>query len=285
MDMRPRRATIIFDTSALNAIADETASPANLGKLSAQFNIRLTETNLAEVGSTSRAERREQVLALCRRLGQRGECIKPYNWIIEELAKDHFRYPSIFDWRNIPLRSRAIEKELASGGFLGKQDTAEAMRDDAKSSDDEFKALFKEARDNVGLSPSARELSLDQVVDILTSDGGALWKTGIGFYSRATGKELTETEIKEFIETCPPFHAMLLSIGVAQYHGSVRDLKASAQYGAGRLDLFASTYLPYCDQFITEDKRQLNALSAVASKANLETRVRPYAEFREHWLR
>ena len=99
-------------------------------------------------------------------------------------------------------------------------------------------------------------------------------KTGIGFYRRATGIELAEIEVRKFIDDCPPFHAMLLSIGVAHYHGSVRHLNHSAQYDAGRLDLFASTYLPYCDQFITEDKPQLNALSVVAAKAALETQVR-----------
>jgi len=279
-------ATIIFDTSALNAIAAETASPADLEKLSTQFFVRLTETNLAEVGATSRAELREQLLKLCRRIGigKHGECIKPYNWIIEELTRDHSRYPSIFDWRKIPLRSPAMERELASGAFLGKPDAAEAMRDDARASDEEFQNLFKAARENVWVSPEARKLSLDEVTDILTADGGALWKTGIGFYRRATGIELTEIEVRKFIDDCPPFHAMLLSIGVAHYHGSVRHLNASAQYGAGRLDLFASTYLPYCDQFITKDRRQLNALSVVASKAGLETQVRSHSEFREQWL-
>jgi hypothetical protein len=125
------------------------------------------------------------------------------------------------------------------------------------------------------------DLSFDEVIDILTADGGALWKTGISFYRRPTGVELTEIEIRDFIDACPPFHAMLLSVGVAHYHGAIRDVRASAQYGAGRLDLFSATYLPYCDQFNTEDKRQLKALSAVASKAALETKVLSYAEFRE----
>src|SRR6266566_194266 len=62
-DVRPR---IIFDTSALNALADEPESEAIVKSLGIGFRVRLSETSLAEIGATPRPERREELLALCR---------------------------------------------------------------------------------------------------------------------------------------------------------------------------------------------------------------------------
>ena len=45
-------------------------------------------------------------------------------------------------------------------------------------------------------------------------------------------------------------------------------------------DLYASVYLPYCEQFVTADLIQREALEQVASLAKLAVKVRSYADFR-----
>jgi hypothetical protein len=41
-----------------------------------------------------------------------------------------------------------------------------------------------------------------------------------------------------------------------------------------------AVYLPYCDQFLTDDKQQHRCLTEVASRAGIPTQVQFYDDFR-----
>jgi hypothetical protein len=103
-------------------------------------------------------------------------------------------------------------------------------------------------------------------------------------YKNATGSELSTNEAKTFAQACPPAKAMLYAVGMGQYHWGLRDAREEDGYKAGMLDLFSATYLPFCDQFVTKDRGQHNALKRVAEGAGLSTEIRMYAEFRRGLL-
>jgi hypothetical protein len=48
---------------------------------------------------------------------------------------------------------------------------------------------------------------------------------------------------------------------------------------AGRDDQMMATYLPYCDQFVTEDKKQLERLREISGEAKLGCVVSSYSAF------
>jgi hypothetical protein len=114
---------------------------------------------------------------------------------------------------------------------------------------------------------------------MLQRPGGAYWNFAIGLYSRATDKPVTEERIKIFVRECPPFRAILAALMVAQYERAVRS--DEPQKFAGRNDLFMAGYLPYCDEFISNDRLQQTALREVVCIAQLQTSVRWYREFSE----
>ncbi len=64
---------------------------------------------------------------------------------------------------------------------------------------------------------------------------------------------------------------------VAEYERTIREDEAPAF--AGRNDLFMAVYLPYCDEFISNDHLQQKALREVVSIAQLQTSVRWHKEF------
>jgi len=121
-------------------------------------------------------------------------------------------------------------------------------------------------------SKSAAELA-----QALQKPGGAYWNYAIGLYHRATGITVNEEKIRRFVRECPPFRALLAAIVFAQYERSIsEEVKPKL---AGRNDLFMAGYLPYCDEFISNDHPQQQALRKIVSMAELPTSVRWYKEF------
>lgn len=276
--MPDTRPTVIFDTSALNALADESEANAIATSLGIGWRVRLSETCLSEVGATKTPARRETLLELCRRLQYSGECIRPYNWIIETLTLSHARNPDDFDWRAIDLRGPEIEEQIARPTLLGTDSLAEEIRADFKAKRSQFESIHADARARFPLDSEEQLPSLLEVIELERSNG-ALWKHGASLYGRASDVQIDEEGICGFISKCPPFHALLVSFCVAQFHRCVRDLRATAEYNAGMLDLMMSVYLPYCKVFVTNDEGQSRALDAIANEIGISTRVQPYKNF------
>ena len=277
---------LILDTSGLNALADE-PEPLILAKsLGEGFLLRLSETNIEEIGANTELERREKLLTLCRFIVHAGECIIPYHSIIEHLAKAHAHNPAAFRWDSVPIRGRSIEQELTRPVYLGTDEAARDILADVQANSSTFEAVYKDARpafDRIFEGKEEERPTVSGLIEIL-KERGAYWKLGGGLYKRASGKDIDEDASRKFILVCPPFNALLLSLCVAQFHRCIKHMRAKADYKAGRLDLFSAVYLPYCDRFITDDKGQRNSLALVAAEAGLETEVCSFAEFKRQWF-
>jgi len=275
----------MFDTSALNALADEPDSQKIVSGLSIGFQALLSETNLSEIAATSEQARRDRLIRLCRHLVYAGECVRPYNWIIETQTKNHAQNPGQFLWTQLPIRGAEIEEEIVRPEFYGTDELADEILSDFKARRREFEAIYRDTRarfDPIFAQNDAERPTLAELIDVLKR--GAFWGLASGIYKRGCGREIDEAGIKRFIEACPPFNAAILSLCVAQFQRCIRDWRAPSFYNAGRLDLFMAVYLPYCDRFITRDPGQYNALAAVAEEAKLATEVCTYEQFRRGFL-
>jgi hypothetical protein len=104
------------------------------------------------------------------------------------------------------------------------------------------------------------------------------------FYKHGAKRKPGEAKLRKFIKVCPPFHAFVLSLVMAEYGYSVRHSKALGSYRAERSDLVSALYLPYCDIFVTDDKRQLRCLPEIATASNLSVEILRYAAFRKKFL-
>jgi hypothetical protein len=67
------------------------------------------------------------------------------------------------------------------------------------------------------------------------------------------------------------------------YSQSLSNEGTGEKFEAGRYDQFMAIYLPYCDKFVTAEKKreQEKCLREVAAVAGLETEVLSYDRFRE----
>lgn len=275
--------TLIFDTSGLNALADDLDAGALMAGVAAGYFVRLTETNVAELVATRSAERRRQLIEVCQQLRGAGECVQPYNRIIEKLASAYAAAPQSFDWRRVNISCPELERELARPALLNNDSVSEEVRSDFKALNRSFEELYRGARERFPVD-SQDPVSFPGTVDIAATEGGPFWTLAADMYSKAASNHIQEPDIRAFTHSCPPFNSLILALFVAQYHRCIRDPRSAAVFDAGRLDLLMAVYLSYCDWFVTNDPGQLNALSAVASIVGLSTRIVPYAEFRSSLL-
>jgi hypothetical protein len=282
--MADNREILTFDTSGVNALAKEPDSAGMAERLGAAYFVRLTEANLAELVATKDSIFRAKLVETCQRLLNSGDCIGPHHWIVEQQVKTHAQGPASFHWPNAPVCMPSLEEEVWNPRFLNDDTVAAESREDSFCVNQAFRQVFLDARENFPLPAEDRiEATLQDVVDSSLVDKNH-WGMAADIYEGFSGIRLSEREIMEFVDICPPFKAMMFSTCVAQFHGSVRGYRLPALYKAGRIDLMCSAYLPYCERFVTRDEGQFNALTEIARLAGLTTKVMHYEDFRQSLL-
>jgi hypothetical protein len=278
------REILTFDTSGVNALAKEPDSAGMAERLEAEYFVRLTEANLAELVATKDSVFRATLVETCQRLLNSGDCIGPHHWIIEQQVKMHAQRPASFNWHEAPVCIKGLEEEIRKPRFLNDDQVAAESRDGSSGADKQFKHLFRDAREKFPIPPEERiRITLQDVVELSLVDKSH-WAMASDIYERFSGVRLSEPETREFVGLCPPFNALMLSTCVAHFHGSVRDHRLKATYDAGLTDLMSSAYLPYCHCFVTGDVGQFNALTEITKLAPLNTKVMYYADFRQSLL-
>ena len=281
------RPILIPDTSGLNHLARDPECPALLAGITAGYFPRITSTNLEEIAATTKAGQKRQLLDVCQGLQAKGECIMAYQDIISGMIR-YFDGASHFDWRYLPIRFREAEREIVRREITCDPELAEQQDAELKHEDKVFTGIFTDARpyfEEIFQHQGERLASYETLIEALqTGKDGAFWAIAADLYMRASGKEVDDRTIRNFVDACPPFKALLLAIFVAQYEYSIRDLRVGTSLRAGRVDLYCATYVPYCDLFVTADERQYNALAEIVSVGKLTTEIVLYKNFRERLL-
>jgi len=271
---------LIFDTSAINELAKDADVRAITEGICVAYHVGITETVLSEIVADPDEARRNSRLDVLKRLLGCGECVMPFHRIIEAHAKAYQENPKEYDWRKLEVRFREAENEIARQEFLHTL-SAETLAHNRKAEDD-FSELFANARPHFQkiFEDGKERPSLAEVAKILVREGGAHFEIAADLYERAVGKRPSNDAIKDFVERCPPFKALIMALCFSQYDICIRKENAPRLGRAGRQDMFSSLFLPYCRVFVTNDEGQYKALKAVADLTGLETTIMMYPDFK-----
>lgn len=276
------RRVLIFDTSGINRLADDSDSSWLVAGLSAAFTCRLAGTSVDEIAATASRSRRHQLLCLCRRLLSTGDCMQPHQVLLETLLAHHSK-SKFFNWKTIDVSFPDYENEIARQEIVDDK-LASEQREHLVSSQSEFAKVFDDARPHFDKlfqgGNETRPGSFQELVAALQVEGGAFWSFGTGLYEATTKTGPDEQTIHKVIDDCPPFRALLLALCVAQYDRCIKCPNTGPSLRAGRYDLFMSVFLPYCDKFITGDERQRRCLVEVSSVGKLNVEVCSYDDWR-----
>ncbi len=245
--------------------------------------MRQTETNLGEIISTRDPDQRYRLLAGARALLTAGDCIYPYHLILERLIESYDTNPKGFDWQRIGVGFPQAEYMIARQTSIDEA-LSQKNRNYYKENDREFKDIYSRARphfEKIFETSSDPRPDFPDVLEGFNQDDGALWGFAEDIYKKIGHKSFNQKNLRDFYDKCPPFRALVLSLCVAVYERCVRDPRQGESCRAGRVDLFCSAYLPYCQEFVTHDPRQLLALQMVAAHGYLQVNVRSFDDFRK----
>jgi hypothetical protein len=281
-----RRIIVGFDTSTLNRLVKDTNSEPIVAVLQSNYDVRIPEMSFGEVVATRKSELREKLVTICRRLLKVGNCIAPAHWLIDLHVKQFHDDPTTYDWRKVNVEAKFLEKEILEGTLAKDESLAEEQATELRRLQDEFEDLFEPATLATGNPKTFAEWISES-----KASGGSFWNTARLLYEGAfgstsaidTGAILStppdEATLKTFTDACPPMRAMVYAMELTLYDRSLRPSNVGPAYKAGRNDQMMAVYLPYCDQFLTDDGQQLKGLREVASVAGLSVNVRSYDDF------
>jgi hypothetical protein len=124
-----------------------------------------------------------------------------------------------------------------------------------------------------------RPATANELFATLSRDGGTFWHLAAGLYERASGRRPSETEIRAFVAECPPFQALMHALVHAHCEWATVERPVSKKKRVGRVDLFSSVCLPYCDLYLTNDVEQEKCLTQIAATVSLPVAVLSLADF------
>jgi hypothetical protein len=287
----PGKKTLSFDCSAINRLTEDKESDVLIAAIKTAYYVRLTATNFDEVIATpkkklltigkKRVRKRDALLNTCGKFLSSGECVFPHHWISDILVNDYEKNGKS-NWQSLRLRSPDYEDQIARRDLVGRLSVQQ--RNFAKRSQKQFARTFdrlgKKLKKPITTAKLKIPLSFADLLSVLQVPNGAFWNIAAAFYKHGAKRKPSRAKLKKFLNDCPPFHAFVLSVVMAEYGYSVRDPNAHGSYRAERSDLLSALYLPYCDIFVTDDKRQLRCLPEVAAALNLPVEIVRYADFK-----
>jgi len=273
-----------FDTTTLNRLTDAGDSDALLAGLSAGFHVRLTGTNVEEIIATSNPTRRAALLATCRLLLGGGDCILPFQVIVSKHIIDFYSNGRSFEWQQVNVRFRDCEMLLSRPEGLD-SDLPDKQRLFAIELDKQFSSVFENAKapfeELFAANRTERPTGFADSLARLQVAGGAYWTMAAAFYQKVTKVTPDEQSMRFFVSHCPPYRALLDAIFIAQFDRCFRVIPdGGPSLRAGAIDLYSAAYLPYCELFVTDDRRQRECLKQVASEASIVSAVLSYQELR-----
>jgi len=279
-----RKPVIIFDTSVINRLAEDKNSAPFISGLTAGYAVRLTAANLDEIIASPKGNDRDRLLDVCKRFQEGGDTqvLQPVGEIAKALIAA-FERNQTFDWRAVRVRLPEYEHFLASRELISDQ-LSKDQREYADKQNVYFEEMYSNARPHFDALFRAgievRPTSPADLVSRLHVRSGAFWGYGMGLYRPGAEPPPDEDKIRKFVDSCPPFHALLLAFCVAQFHRCIQEAQL-ARKSAGWNDLLMAVYLPYCDEFVSDDRDQQKCLREIVALAKLPVTVRWFREFRD----
>jgi hypothetical protein len=274
---------VIFDTSAINHLSKEQHYKGLVAALRHGFYTRVLATNFEEVAATVRSEERRALLvSVSRSLLAGGDCILPFNWLLEGHIEEFEKNPD-YDWQKVAVCPPSLAEAVLHDENFFSSELAIQQLSVAHQLQDQFEAPFDRIRpefEEIFRRHGRRIDSFAEFLGVMFGPGGSYWAIGAELYRHVAGNSPEEEKIRRFVAACPPFHSLLVAYARAQYERCVAVMPATNRKRlANRVDTFMAVYLPYCAQFVTADEDQHRCFSTVASELKLGTSALMYEQF------
>lgn len=313
MSLVKSRPIVIFDTSAVNAIYDDSDRDHRIRQFLNIYFPRLTFAVLDEVLATSNTAetqsldyRRSQLFDLTLRMQNAGDCLLPFHYLLMNHARA-FACGEKYDWTLVNCYGYKLKEAIVERRHDLKESLIQEQRKHNLDLEKQYKQRFKGIRGRLQEDDEWKDRfqSLDEFIKFAFADDGPYWREAVAHVKRALQIWTEEEESKDpsdarviqelkdaerefslqdavrFAESSAPFKAHIYGIACTAY-SRVHDPSLNSRQrerAAGRIDTFTTLYLPYCRHFVTNDPGQFDCHRKVASMIGNGTRVFMYQDF------
>lgn len=279
MENKPK---LIFDTSGINRLTDDLAREPLIAGLASGFSLRFTFTSINEVAQNSGAGRRDNLFRVCKLLLGSGDCLPPVGGLLQKLVRAFETDTATFEWGKVDVRLDENVEAAVRSVIIGNGVSA-AAREEAEPLKRLFKRMLddtKPAFDKVfAANPSARPASVGEFIAGL-QHGAQHWKIAGSLYDGIAGHTADKGTVRSFWDRSAPFQCLMGAVCAAIYDKCIRVPNTRGSFKAGWADTFMATYLPYCEQFVTDDAGQLACYREVAQLYVPGLTIRSWQELR-----
>lgn len=283
---------VSFDTSSYNRLVEDgsLSEPIFAGINSGLF-FRFAGLSIGELIACSNPIKRAALRACCGRLQEgRSDCIHAHSEMLKLHILAH-KQNSAFNWKTVNVRAREYERAIQQRTLFLDDELAAAQLCYLRNSGKEYDQVLAQLRPKLESickdygeepPPTFREAA----IRARAANPNLLLGMGKQLYDCVAETDASEESIKQFMDACPPFRAIVYGLLMRWFQRALRNPRTGEKYAAGCNDLFMAAHLPYCDKFITAEKNreQEKCLREIVAVAGLETEVLSYDEFCDSFL-
>lgn len=277
-----------FDTSAINRLLEEPSVRRVARKAGKQFVIFPSVFTIAEVAGTTDPDQRIKLLRFLKNIsGEFRPIGMPSEILGIELQSRKFRKPSMEvsmgpQWDG--LWAAFNEPELLE------QEDIDEVKEWTRNEEERILSVFRDNRDLIQgsideLPESDRKEILRSYSNLMKSfietDGFILNTVNSFAQIPMPGADLQQDQVDELLEFSDFWRLFLAALGFMFYTFSVKKSNYSTRKNRnpGSIDLQQAMFLPICDTFVSEDKRQRRALRIISRFAKRRPNIWSVTQF------
>jgi hypothetical protein len=274
----------LLDTSAWNALFED---PERGEMIEALETTVILPTTLAvtELAATENGDRRQALIRLVKSIGKDNRPLATPNQLIIFACQGYAR-------RDRDFTLNGGDEANGAWNAINQPNVIDAAAQ-------RLILEFNKDRENVfrdwneGLRPllqrdfglgASRPRSLSGLIRHYSRNEDFLYEAVNPIYERAVGSRLPRAELWSLLKSVPHWRMFLIGYACAIYQRAIKEEGFGHKRNPGHLDLWSATYLPFCEVFITNDKRQRRALKILNRVNSRPARIVSFTEWKKRLL-
>lgn len=271
----------LFDTSGINHLHDDPARDAVVTCLTATNEVWVSALNVAEASCTPDSTRRESLLRLLKTLTQNRRPLETPPFLIRRALEAYSRgYTSLSV--SIGTENEGVWQVLNAPTQFD-EDYRQEVSNILRELEQEFITIHRYGRPHLQEALTNDQETPRSAADFIRSYAAnvdLLHDAVSQFYEDVVGEPLPKARTMDLLRTLPQLTGFLLSWGHSIYRRGI----VQSGYGknnAGNVDIWFAVYLAHIHRFITNDRKQYQALRLVRRMYAPDCEVLLYDSFRK----
>jgi hypothetical protein len=259
-----------------------------LANIRAQRYVQITGLAFDEIVSTSSPSLRDALLGYAARLTEHehSNTLMPPEELIKTLILAHYANPWAYDWGQHDVSAPPYHDELRKRELVTDNEISAEVREDKRASQKRFRTNLTSLRPSYDRVFAERGVARprtysESLRDMQSRPRRFDTSQAKLYYDKVASTNLSRYSAAEFVSVCDPFRAYLHAHHMGRYDLALRDQHRGERFQSGRNDLHMAVYLPYCDEFVTDEEygEHARCMREIVAETGLRTNILTFDEF------